>query len=159
MFALPFTTFRRNKIKQVRISAGQNRCRSKPVQVKIGTEKNEPTWLYLALIKKNSYAKLIVLRLMVTRYIGSMIVFLRCHYAHLSITTTSKLSALNHNKILCTVIAMQQSPAASICSLIFFRSCENELSHYKRSRDLRCITPGIVQCRLCENATLLAIKQ
>ena len=70
-------------------SAGQNRCR-----------KNEPTLLYSALIKKNSFAKLIVLRLMVTRYIGNMIVFLHCHYAHLSITITSKLSALNHNKIL-----------------------------------------------------------
>ena len=82
-----FTTFRHNKI-------------TKSAQVKIGAEKNESTWLYLALIKKNSCAKLIVLRLMVTRYIGNMIVFLRCHYAHLSITITSKLSALNHNKIL-----------------------------------------------------------
>ena len=56
---------------------------------------------------------------------------------------------------------MQRSPAASICLRFFFVSCENKLpvSHYKRSRDLRCITPGIVQCRLCENATLLAIKQ
>ena len=54
---------------------------------------------------------------------------------------------------------MQQSPAASICLLFFFVSCENKLSHDKRSRDLRCITPGIVQCRLCENATLLAIRQ
>ena len=54
---------------------------------------------------------------------------------------------------------MQQSPAASICSLFFFISCENKLSYYKQSRDLQCITPGIVQCRLCENATLLAIKQ
>ena len=39
--------------------------------------KNEPTWLYSALIKKDSCAKLIVLRLMVTRYIGNMIAFLR----------------------------------------------------------------------------------
>ena len=92
---------------------------------------------------------------MVTRYIGNMIVFLRCHYAFLSFTITSKLSALNHSKI----IAMQRSPAASTRSLVFFVSCENKLSHYKRSRDLRCITPGIVQCRVCENATLLAIKQ
>ena len=56
--------------------------------------------LYSALIEKNSYAKLKVLRLMVTRYIGNMIAFLRCHYAYLSITITSKLSALNHNNIL-----------------------------------------------------------
>ena len=54
---------------------------------------------------------------------------------------------------------MQQSPAASTRSLVFFGSCENKSRHYKRSRDLRCITPGIVQCHLCENATLLAIKQ
>ena len=33
-------------------------------------------------------------------YIANMIVFLRCHYTNLSITITSKLSALNHNKIL-----------------------------------------------------------
>ena len=54
---------------------------------------------------------------------------------------------------------MQRSSAASIRSLFFFGSCENKLGHYKRSRDLRCITPGIVQCRLCKNAALLAIKQ
>ena len=54
---------------------------------------------------------------------------------------------------------MQRSPAASTRSLVFFGSCENKLRHYKRSRDLRCITPGIEQCRVCENATLLAIKQ
>ena len=46
-------------------------------QAKIGAKKNEPTWLYLALIKKNLCAKLIVLHLMVTHYIGNMIVFLR----------------------------------------------------------------------------------
>ena len=92
--------WRRSKLTQVKIGAGQNLRRSKFVQVKIGAEKNEPTWLYLALIKKNSCAKLIVLHLMVTRYIGNMIVFLRCHNAHLSITITSKLPALNHNKIL-----------------------------------------------------------
>ena len=59
---------------------------------------------------------------MVTRYVGNMIAFLRCHYAYLSITITSKLSALNHNKILhycITVIAMQRSPAASTRSLVF----------------------------------------
>ena len=66
----------------------------------IGAEKNELTLLYSALIKKNSCAKLIVLRLMVTRYIGNMIVFLHCHYTYLSITITSKLSALNHSEIL-----------------------------------------------------------
>ena len=75
-------------------------CTAKSVQVKIGAEKNEPTWLYSALIKKISCTKLIVLHLKVTCYIGNMIVFLRYHYAHLSITITSKLSALNHNKIL-----------------------------------------------------------
>ena len=69
-------------------------------QVKIGAEKNELTLLYSALIKKNSYAKFKVLRLTVTRYIRNMIAFLRCHYAYLSITITSNLSALNHNKIL-----------------------------------------------------------
>ena len=53
---------------------------------------------------------------------------------------------------------MQRSPAASTRLLVFFGSCENELRHYKLSRDLRYITPDIVQCRLCENATLLAIK-
>ena len=58
-----------------------------------------------------------------------------------------------------TVIALQRSPAVSIRSLFFFVSCETKLSHYRRSRDLRCITPSIVQRRLCENATLLAIKQ
>ena len=44
---------------------------------------------------------------MVTCYIGNMIAFLHCCYAYLSMTITSKLSALNHNKILCiTVIAI-----------------------------------------------------
>ena len=121
--------------------------------------KNEPTCLYLTLIKKNSCAKLIVLRLMITRYIGNMIVFLHCHYAHLSITITSTLSALNHNKILyyCNCHATISSSVHMFA--IFFVSCENKLRHYKRSHDLRCITPGIVQCRLCENATMLAIKQ
>ena len=45
------------------------------------------------------------------------------------------------------------------CFISDFVSCENKLSHCKRSRDLQCITPGTMQCRLCENATLLAIKQ
>ena len=45
-------------------SAHRNRRRSESAQ-----KKNELTSLYSALIKKNSYAKLIVLRLMVTRYI------------------------------------------------------------------------------------------
>ena len=147
------------------ISAQHNQCRSenwrrpKWAQVEIGKEKNEPTWLYLALIKKNSCAKLIALRLMVNRYIGNMIVFLRCHYAYLSITITSKLSALNHNKILyyCNCHATISSSIHMFA--IFLVSCENKLRHYKRSCDLRCITPGNVQCRLCENATLLAIKQ
>ena len=67
---------------------------------KIDAEKIELTWLYSALIKKKSCAKLIVLRLMVTHCIGNMIVLLRCHYAYLSITITRKLLVLNHNKIL-----------------------------------------------------------
>ena len=139
--------------------AGQNWRRPKSVQVNIGAEKNEPTWLYSALIKKNSCAKLIVLRLMITCYIGNMIVFLRWHYAHLSIPFTSTLSALNHNKILfyCNCHGMISRSVHMFA--FFFASCENKLSHYKWSRDLRCITPGIVQCRLCENTTLLAIKQ
>ena len=33
------------------------------------------------------------------------------------------------------------------------------MRHYKQSRDLQYITPGIVQCRVRENETLLAIKQ
>ena len=77
-------------------------------------------------LKKNSCAKLIVLRLMVTQYIGNMIVFLRCHYAHLSITITSKLSALNHNKILyyCNCHATIFSSVHMFA--IFFGSCENK---------------------------------
>ena len=54
---------------------------------------------------------------------------------------------------------MQRSPAASTGLLVFFVSCENKLRHYERSHDLRRITPGIGQCHVCENATLLAIKQ
>ena len=48
-----------------------------------GRKKNELTLLYSALIEKSLYAKLIVLRLMVTCYIGNMIAFLHCHYAYL----------------------------------------------------------------------------
>ena len=60
---------------QFRISAGrigavQNRRRSKSAQ-----KKKKLTLLYLVLIKNDSYAKFIVLRLMVTRYIGNMIAF------------------------------------------------------------------------------------
>ena len=114
--------------------------------------------LYSTLIKKNSYAKL-VLRLMITRYIENMTAFLRCHYAFLSIIITNKLSALNRNKILyyCNCHAMISTSIHRFAD--FFVSCENKLRHDKRSRDLRCITPGIVQCHACENATLLAIKQ
>ena len=57
---------------------------------------------------------------MVTRYIENMIAFLRRYYAYLSITITSKLSALNHNKYCIPVIAMKRSPAASTHSLVFF---------------------------------------
>ena len=69
-----------NILGQVRMGAGQNRHRKKK------------TLLYLALIKKNSYAELMVLCLMVTHYIWNMIAFiafLHCHYAYLSITITS----------------------------------------------------------------------
>ena len=137
------------------ISAQHNQRTSKSAQ-----KQNELILLYSALIKKNSYAKLIALRLMVTRYIGNMIAFLRCHYAYLSITLTSKLSALNHNKILysCNCHATISSSVHTFASF-FFGSCENKLRHYKRCRDLRCITSGIAQCRVCENATLRAIKQ
>ena len=141
------------------IFAQHNRHQSNRRWSKSAQKKNEPTWLYSALIKKNSCAKLIVLCLMVTCYIGNMIVFLRCHYAHLSITITSKLSVFNHNKILyyCNCHATISSSIHMFA--FFYVSCKNKLSHYKRSRNLRCITRGIVQCRLCENATLLAIKQ
>ena len=90
---------------------------------------------------------------MATRYIGNMIAFLRCHYAYLPITITSKLSALNHNKIFysCNCHATIFSSVHTFASF-FFVSCENKLRHYKQSRDLRCITPDIVQCRVCENA-------
>ena len=92
-----------------------------------GTTKSAPA--QIGAKKKNSYAKLIVLRLMVTRYIGNMIVFLRCHYAHLSITITSKLSALNYNKILyyCNCHATISSSVHMFA--IFFVSSENKLSH------------------------------
>ena len=89
-------------------------AQAKIAQVKIAAEKNELTLLYSALIKKNSCAKLIVLR---------------CHYAHLSITITSKLSALNH-KILyyCNCHATISSSVHTFA--IFFVNCENKLSHY-----------------------------
>ena len=111
----------------------------------IGAEKNELILLYLALIKKNSYVKLKVLRLMVTCYIWNMIAFLRCHYAYLSITIASKLSALNHNKILyyCICHATISSSIHTFASFCFL-SCKNELCHYKRSCDLQCITAGIM---------------
>ena len=129
-----FGLFGSTKSAQVRTRAGQNRRR----------KKNKLTLLYSALIKKNSYAKFKVLRLMVTRYVGNMIAFLRCHYAYLSITITSKLSALNHNKILyycnCHANDLQQRPHVRS---LFFGSCENKLRHCKRSCDLRCIIPGI----------------
>ena len=98
---------------------------------------------------------------MVTRYIGNMIVFLHCHYAHhcTAILLQASYQRSITIKYCITVIAMQRSPAVSTRSLVFFISCENKLRHHKRSRDLQCITPCIVQCRLCENAALLAIKQ
>ena len=76
-------------------SAQRNQRRSKSAQ-----KKNELTLLYSALTKQNSRAKLMVLRLMLIRYVGNMIALLRCHNAYMLITITSKLSALNHNKIL-----------------------------------------------------------
>ena len=131
------------------------------MQVRISAEKKRTNLVVIGVDNKNLCAKLIVLCLLVTRYIGNMIVFVRCHYAYLLIIITSKLSVLNHNKILyyCNCQAMISSSVHMFA--IFFVSCENKLpvSHCKRSCELRCITPGIVQCRLCENATLLAIKQ
>ena len=131
---------------QARIGAGQNRRRPESAQAKIGAGQNRhrPKSVQEKNEQKNSCAKLIVLRLMVSCYIGNMIVFLRCHYAHLSITITSKLSVLNHNKILyyCNCHAMISSSVHTF--VIFFVNCENKLSHYKRSHNLRCITPGIV---------------
>ena len=47
-------------------------------QVRIGAEKKKTNFVVFG-VKKNSYAKFIVLRLMVTRYIGNMIAFLRCY--------------------------------------------------------------------------------
>ena len=98
------------------ISAQQNRHRSKLAQ-----KKNELTLLYSAMIKKKSCAKLIVLHLMVTRYIGNMIAFLRCHYAYLSITITSKLAALNHNKILYYCNCQATISSSIYTFAIFFR--------------------------------------
>ena len=92
---------------QVRIDAGQiqsgqNRRRSKSAK-----KKNESTLLYLALIKKNSYAELIVLRLVVTCYIGNIIAFLHCHYAYLSILLQASYQCSITIKYCITVIAMQ----------------------------------------------------
>ena len=47
----------RPKLVQAKIGAGQNRRRPKSAQVKICVKRNQPTWLYLTLIKKNSCAK------------------------------------------------------------------------------------------------------
>ena len=66
-----------------------------------------------------------------------MIAFLRCHYAYLQ-ALYKQVSALSHNKILYLC-----NCHATTTTLIFFVSCENELHQFKRSRDLRCITPGI----------------
>ena len=77
----------------------------------IGAEKNELTLLYSVLIKKN-----IVLLLMVTRYIGNMIAFLRCHYAYLSQASYQRSITI---KYCIPAIAMQRSPAASTRLLVF----------------------------------------
>ena len=105
------TFLRRSEIVQIRICAGQNGHRSKLTQVRIGTgqdwrrlesaqKKNKLTLLYFALTKikfiwkVNSFV-----------FIGNLLclerdcIFLRCHYAYLSIIITNKLSVLNHNKI------------------------------------------------------------
>ena len=47
----------RPKSAQAKIGSGLNRCRPKSAHVKIGTEKNEPTLLYSALIKKKFMCK------------------------------------------------------------------------------------------------------
>ena len=69
---------------------------------------------------------------MVTRYVQNMIVFLRCHYAYLLITITSKLSAFNHNKILyyCNCHATISSSVHTFASF-FSSSCKNKLHHYR----------------------------
>ena len=142
------------------IPAQHNRRRSKSVLAKIGSEKNKLTLMYSALIIKSSYAKLKVLRLMVTCYIGNMIAFLRCHYAYLSITITSKLSALNHNKILyyCNCHATISSSVHTFASF-FSQTVKINYVTINKATTCDASLQGTVQCRVCENATLLAIKQ
>ena len=118
------------------ISSQHNRHRSKLAQARICAEKKTNQLCCIRHLLKNKLcAKLVVLRLMVTHYIGNMIAFLRCHYAYLSITITSKLSALNHNKIMyfCNCHATIFNSSFHTFA-IFFVSYVNKLSHYKRSR-------------------------
>ena len=151
--------FRRNIIAPAKIDAGQNRAGQNRRRSESAQKKNELTWLYSALIKKkfvcevNSFA-----------FNGNSLHWeLDCIFALLLRSSVNhyykQVIRLNHNKILyyCNCHATISSSVHMFAT--FFGSCENKISHYKRSRDLRCITPGIVQCRLCENATLLAIKQ
>ena len=126
------TTFQRNKVGAGHFGAGQNWHRSKSAQ-----KKNEPTWLYSALIKNKFVCKVnsfafngnslhweydcifaLPLRLSVN------------HYYKQAISTQITI------KYCITLFACQQSPAASTCSLVFFISCENKLHHYKQSRDM-----------------------
>ena len=98
---------------------------------KSAQKKNQPTWLYLALIKKKFVCKVNSFA-----FNGNSLHWRHdCIFAlplrYLSITITSKLSALNHNKILyyCNCHATISSSVHMFT--IFFVSCENELSHYK----------------------------
>ena len=54
---------------------------------------------------------------------------------------------------------MQRSPAASHTFASFFSEAVKIRHYNKRSRNLRCITTGIVQCRVCKNATLLSYSK
>ena len=141
-------TFRHNKIGAGHFTA-----------TKSTQKKNELTLLFSAFIKKK-----IVCEVNSFAFNGNSL-----HSEHECIFALPLHLSVNHYykqvissitiKYCITVIAMQRSPAVSTHSLVLFGSCGNKLHHYKRSRDMQCITPGIVQCRLCENATLLAIKQ
>ena len=90
-------TRRRSNSAQVKLGAGQTRRRSNSAQVKLGAgqtrrrsnlaqKKYESTLLYSCELEIKMVRK--VWRSMVTRYVWSMIAFLRCHYAYLSIILT-----------------------------------------------------------------------
>ena len=69
-----------NKTKNPKKSLSASRCRFMTFWRRSESEqKKKKTNFVVFGVKKNSYAKFIVLRLMVTRYIGNMIAFLRCY--------------------------------------------------------------------------------